>query len=109
MSPIFVAIDTPDLGRALELAAAVRRQRRRHQARPRILRRQRPGGSRRDRQLGLPIFLDLKLHDIPNTVAKAVRALRRSSRRSSPSTPPAARAMLEQAKAAAPERPRWSR
>ena len=48
-------------------------------------------GVREMAELGLPIFLDLKLHDIPNTVAKAVQALARSSRRSSPSTPPAGR------------------
>jgi orotidine-5'-phosphate decarboxylase len=34
-----------------------------------------PEGVRKVSALGLPIFLDLKLHDIPNTVAKAVQAL----------------------------------
>src|SRR4029078_3456158 len=34
-----------------------------------------PAGVRRVASLCLPLFLDLKLHDIPNTVAKAVQAL----------------------------------
>ena len=34
-----------------------------------------PEGVRRIAALGLPLFLDLKLHDIPNTVAKAIEAL----------------------------------
>lgn len=33
-----------------------------------------PGGVRRVVDLGLPVFLDVKFHDIPNTVAGAVRA-----------------------------------
>ncbi len=75
MSPIFVAIDTPDVHRAAALARDL-------------------GGMACGLKLGLeffcangeqgvirvaehelPIFLDLKLHDIPNTVAKAVQAL----------------------------------
>ena len=54
-------------------------------------------------KIGLPIFLDLKLHDIPNTVAKAVQALR--SLKPAILTVHAAggRAMMEDAKAAAPE------
>jgi orotidine-5'-phosphate decarboxylase len=34
-----------------------------------------PAGVARIARLGLPVFLDLKLHDIPNTVARAVSAL----------------------------------
>jgi len=34
-----------------------------------------PDGFARVAQAGLPIFLDLKLHDIPNTVAQAIHAL----------------------------------
>jgi orotidine-5'-phosphate decarboxylase len=75
MKPIFVAIDTPDVHRAAALARDV-------------------GGNAGGLKLGLeffcanghegvlrvaehelPIFLDLKLHDIPNTVAKAVASL----------------------------------
>jgi orotidine-5'-phosphate decarboxylase len=34
-----------------------------------------PQGVARVTRAGTPVFLDLKLHDIPNTVAKAIRAL----------------------------------
>jgi orotidine-5'-phosphate decarboxylase len=53
-------------------------------------------------QLGLPIFLDLKLHDIPNTVAKAVQALRELEPAVLTIHAAGGRAMMEDAKAAAP-------
>ena len=61
-----------------------------------------PGGVEAVGRCGLPVFLDLKLHDIPNTVAKAVAAL--APLRPAVLTVHAAggAAMLAAAKAAAP-------
>jgi orotidine-5'-phosphate decarboxylase len=63
-----------------------------------------PAGVHEIASLGLPIFLDLKLHDIPNTVAKAVQALRPLEPAILTVHAAGGRAMLEEAKAAAPEK-----
>jgi len=75
MNPIFVAIDTPDLDRALTIVEAVRGEAGGVKLGLEFFSAQGPAGVRRIGELGLPLFLDLKLHDIPNTVAKAVEAL----------------------------------
>jgi len=75
LSPIFVAIDTPDLERALAIAKAVREHVGGVKLGLEFFSAAGPEGVRRIAALGLPLFLDLKLHDIPNTVAKAVGAL----------------------------------
>ena len=75
MNPIFVAIDTPDLARATDIAGAVRDHAGGVKLGLEFFSAQGPEGVRRIADLGLPIFLDVKLHDIPNTVAKAVQAL----------------------------------
>ena len=59
-------------------------------------------GVREMAAIGLPIFLDLKLHDIPNTVAKAVQALRALEPAILTVHAAGGRAMMEDAKAAAP-------
>src|SRR3546814_1690868 len=53
-------------------------------------------------EIGLPIFLDLKFHDIPNTVGKAIQALRPLEPAILTVHAAGGRAMLEDAKAAAP-------
>lgn len=75
MKPIYVAIDTPDLARATQIAKAVRDHAGGVKLGLEFFSAQGPEGMRRIADLGLPIFLDVKLHDIPNTVAKAVEAL----------------------------------
>ena len=75
MNPIFVAIDTTDLNQANAIAEAARGHAGGVKLGLEFFSAHGPEGVRRIAALGLPIFLDLKLHDIPNTVSKAVRAL----------------------------------
>jgi len=101
MSPIFVAIDTPDLARACNLAEAVRGQAGGLKLGLEFFCANGPAGVREIAALGLPLFLDLKLHDIPNTVAKAVEALAPIAPAVLTVHAAGGRAMLEAAKAAA--------
>jgi orotidine-5'-phosphate decarboxylase len=102
MNPIFVAIDTPDLERALALTEAVRDRAGGIKLGLEFFSAQGPAGVRRIGDLGLPLFLDVKLHDIPNTVAKAVEALAPLHPAILTVHAAGGRAMMEAAKAAAP-------
>jgi orotidine-5'-phosphate decarboxylase len=102
MNPIFVAIDTPELERALELTRAVRDHAGGVKVGLEFFSAQGPAGVRQIAALGLSVFLDLKLHDIPNTVAKAVEALTPLEPAILTAHAAGGRAMLEAAKAAAP-------
>ncbi len=99
---IFVALDTPKLDDALRIAKRVRDHVGGVKLGLEFFCANGHSGVHAVSELGLPIFLDLKFHDIPNTVAKAVQAL--GSLAPSILTVHAAggRAMLEDAKAAAP-------
>jgi len=104
MKSIFVAIDTPDLDHARTLANAVRSSAGGVKLGLEFFCANGPGGVHEIASSGLPIFLDLKLHDIPNTVAKAVQALRPLAPAVLTVHAAGGRAMLEEAKAAAPEK-----
>lgn len=101
-SPIFVAIDTPDLDRARSLAKAVKKHAGGLKLGLEFFAANGPQGVNEIAHLGLPIFLDLKLHDIPNTVAKSIQALRPLKPAVLTVHGAGGRAMLEEAKAAAP-------
>jgi orotidine-5'-phosphate decarboxylase len=101
MNPIFVAIDTPVLERARSLAEQVRANAGGVKLGLEFFSANGPAGVASILGLGLPVFLDLKLHDIPNTVAKAVEALGPLEPAVLTVHAAGGRAMLEAAKAAA--------
>lgn len=72
---IYCALDTPDLDAALALARALAGHVGGLKLGLEFFTACGPDGFRRVAETGLPIFLDLKLHDIPNTVASTVTAL----------------------------------
>ncbi len=72
---LFCAIDTVDLARARQMGGALARVVDGLKLGLEFFTANGPAGVRQLQELGLPIFLDLKLHDIPNTVAGAMRAI----------------------------------
>ena len=105
-NPIYLALDVPRLDAALDLARKVKGH---------------VGGLKLGLEffcahghhgvlelahLGLPIFLDLKLHDIPNTVAGAMQAIHVLEPAIVTVHASGGRAMMEDAKAAAGEHTR---
>jgi orotidine-5'-phosphate decarboxylase len=102
MSPIWVAIDTPDLDRAVTIATRVGRHVGGIKLGLEFFAANGRAGVHEMAKLHLPIFLDLKLHDIPNTVAKAVQALAPLNPAILTVHAAGGRARMEDAKAAAP-------
>jgi orotidine-5'-phosphate decarboxylase len=74
-NPVFVALDTPDLGRALAIAKSAGPYVGGLKIGLEFITANGPDGIRRIVDLGLPVFADVKFHDIPNTVAAAAREL----------------------------------
>ena len=101
-SPIYVAIDTPDIARAKDIVARVHHHVGGIKLGLEFFSAHGQAGVREMAALDLPIFLDLKLHDIPNTVAKAVQALNGLQPAILTVHAAGGLAMMEDAKAAAP-------
>jgi orotidine-5'-phosphate decarboxylase len=74
-NPVFIALDTADLDQAIAWAEAVSPFVGGVKLGLEFFNSNGPDGVRRIVDRGLPVFLDLKFHDIPNTVAGAVRAV----------------------------------
>jgi orotidine-5'-phosphate decarboxylase len=100
--PIYVALDTPDLEKAKAIAQRVHSHVGGIKLGLEFFMANGRAGVHEMAEIGLPIFLDLKFHDIPNTVAKAVQALRPLEPAIITVHAAGGRAMMEDAKAAAP-------
>ncbi len=101
-SHVYVALDTPDLAKAKAIASRVRHHVGGIKLGLEFFMENGRQGVREMAALGLPVFLDLKLHDIPNTVAKAIQALQSLEPAILTVHAAGGRAMMEDAKAAAP-------
>lgn len=102
-SRIYVAIDTPDIEAAKALVSKVKGHVGGIKLGLEFFSANGRAGVREMAALGLPIFLDLKFHDIPNTVAKAIQTLLPLKPAILTVHASGGRAMMEDAKAAAPE------
>ena len=103
MKPIFVAIDTPDVHRAAAIARDVRGVAGGVKLGLEFFCANGEEGVLRIAEGELPVFLDLKLHDIPNTVGKAVEALAHLQPAVLTVHAAGGKAMMAAAKAAAPD------
>ncbi len=74
-NPIFCALDTTDTARAVLLAQSLKGTVGGLKVGMEFFNAHGPDGFRAVAKAGLPVFLDLKLHDIPNTVAGGIRAV----------------------------------
>ena len=75
VNPIYVALDFPDLGSAMALASELRDHVGGYKVGLELLWNEGPAAVEAVSELGLPVFVDAKLHDIPNTVHGAARAI----------------------------------
>ena len=106
MNPIYLALDLPRLDSALELARKVKGHVGGLKLGLEFFCAHGHHGVHELAHVGMPIFLDLKLHDIPNTVAAAMQAIHVLEPAIVTVHAAGGRAMMEDAKAAAGEHTR---
>lgn len=100
-NPVYLALDLPNLDAAKALATRVKSHVGGFKLGLEFFCAHGHHGVHEIAQFGLPIFLDLKLHDIPNTVAAAMHAIHVSEPAIVTVHASGGRAMMEDAKAAA--------